>query len=254
MGVDSGLPDFRGNKGFWNAYPPYKTLGLEFVEMANPAHFQHEPELGWGFYGHRRNLYQATEPHVGFSKLLRFGDSLPHKYFSFTSNVDGHFQRAGFDPKRVIECHGSINHMQCVQDCKTKVWDAGSSTIAIDKDTMRADLEKLPRCPDCGNIARPNILMFGDWGWNSERCRQQESSYDKWLRKLVDPEVKLVILEFGAGKAVPTVRIQSEQISAAFPGSTLIRVNPREAEIPGKGISIESGALDAIEQILPESV
>ncbi|MCK5220819.1 MAG: NAD-dependent protein deacetylase, partial [Candidatus Aminicenantes bacterium] len=26
MGVDSGLPDFRGNEGFWNAYPPYKKL------------------------------------------------------------------------------------------------------------------------------------------------------------------------------------------------------------------------------------
>src|SRR5262245_7510055 len=24
MGVDSGLPDFRGNEGFWNAYPPFR--------------------------------------------------------------------------------------------------------------------------------------------------------------------------------------------------------------------------------------
>ena len=23
MGVDSGLPDFRGPQGFWRAYPPY---------------------------------------------------------------------------------------------------------------------------------------------------------------------------------------------------------------------------------------
>lgn len=34
-GVDSGLPDFRGNEGFWNAYPPYRKLGRSFIEMAN---------------------------------------------------------------------------------------------------------------------------------------------------------------------------------------------------------------------------
>ncbi len=36
MGVDSGLPDFRGDRGFWNAYPMYERLGLSFVDAANP--------------------------------------------------------------------------------------------------------------------------------------------------------------------------------------------------------------------------
>jgi NAD-dependent SIR2 family protein deacetylase len=36
IGVDSGLPDFRGNEGFWRAYPPIAKLGESFVEMANP--------------------------------------------------------------------------------------------------------------------------------------------------------------------------------------------------------------------------
>jgi len=30
MGVDSGLPDFRGNAGLWTAYPPIKKLGYDF--------------------------------------------------------------------------------------------------------------------------------------------------------------------------------------------------------------------------------
>ena len=37
MGVDSGLPDFRGERGFWNAYPMNERLGLTFVEAENPA-------------------------------------------------------------------------------------------------------------------------------------------------------------------------------------------------------------------------
>src|SRR5262249_60236034 len=51
MGVDSGLPDFRGAHGFWRAYPPYQKLGLNFVELANPCWFRDDPELAWGFYG-----------------------------------------------------------------------------------------------------------------------------------------------------------------------------------------------------------
>src|SRR3982751_1480380 len=53
MGVDSGLPDFRGGQGFWKAYPPYAELGLDFVLLANPRLFSTDPKLAWGFYGHR---------------------------------------------------------------------------------------------------------------------------------------------------------------------------------------------------------
>ena len=51
MGVDSGLPDFRGNDGFWEAYPPLKKIGLEFYDIANPKLFEINPELAWGFMG-----------------------------------------------------------------------------------------------------------------------------------------------------------------------------------------------------------
>ena len=36
MGVDSGLPDFRGDQGFWKAYPPLKDKDLGFTDIANP--------------------------------------------------------------------------------------------------------------------------------------------------------------------------------------------------------------------------
>ena len=57
MGVDSGLPDFRGNDGFWRAYPPIKKLGLSFSQMADPLWFKKDPHLAWAFYGHRLNLW-----------------------------------------------------------------------------------------------------------------------------------------------------------------------------------------------------
>src|SRR5690554_5324373 len=60
MGVDSGLPDFRGNEGLWRAYPALRQSRLEFTRIASPAAFRREPELAWGFYGHRLELYRKT--------------------------------------------------------------------------------------------------------------------------------------------------------------------------------------------------
>ena len=95
MGVDSGLPDFRGAEGFWNAYPVYRKLGLNFEDLANPHWFESDPCLAWGFYGHRLALYRRTGPHAGFEILRRWADAKPQGAFVFTSNVDGQFQRCG---------------------------------------------------------------------------------------------------------------------------------------------------------------
>src|SRR4051812_10785365 len=96
MGVDSGLPDFRGDQGFWRAYPPYQRLGLNFVSLANPRWFADDPALAWGFYGHRMELYRSTAPHKGFSLLRGWASRMRQGGFVFTSNVDGHFERTGF--------------------------------------------------------------------------------------------------------------------------------------------------------------
>src|SRR5437867_3702542 len=95
MGVDSGLPDFRGDEGFWKAYPPFR--GRSFASVSNPRWFRDDPAQAWGFFGHRLNLYRDTAPHAGFQILRRWAESRPAGYFVFTSNVDGHFTRAGFD-------------------------------------------------------------------------------------------------------------------------------------------------------------
>ncbi len=76
MGVDSGLPDFRGPEGFWNAYPMYRHLGIDFVGAANPAHFERDPAFGWGFYGHRTNLYRQTRPPRRLPAAARLGRAL----------------------------------------------------------------------------------------------------------------------------------------------------------------------------------
>ena len=241
MGVDSGLPDFRGPEGFWRAYPPYRKLGMHFQQLANPGTFASDPHLAWGFYGHRLSLYRSTRPHRGFDVLLRWGRSKPLGFFVFTSNVDGHFHAAGFPDDRVVECHGSIHHLQCTQPCSDETWPASGMKVSINAD-MRA-IDPLPRCPRCGALARPNILLFGDSAWISDRTDQQETRYRDWLFE--QSARRIAVIECGAGKAIPTVRHESESVAAG----TLVRVNLREADGPRGVISLPLGAMDAIGRI-----
>src|SRR3990172_9844929 len=66
MGVDSGLPDFRGTQGFWRAYPALGRARVAFESIASPAAFEADSRLAWGFYGHRLALYPRPQPHQGF--------------------------------------------------------------------------------------------------------------------------------------------------------------------------------------------
>jgi NAD-dependent SIR2 family protein deacetylase len=245
MGVDSGLPEFRGNEGFWRAYPPYAALGLDFMSLASPGWFHRDPRLAWGFYGHRLALYRKTVPHAGFALLRTWAADKPLGGWVFTSNVDGQFQRAGFDRACVAECHGAIDFMQCAANCGAGIFSADPYTVAIDEITFRAQGD-LPKCPRCGEIARPNILMFGDPWWDEARSDAQAASMRAWLETVRGR--RIVVVECGAGTAVPTVRVMSEQVTRALCG-TLVRINVREPSGPGGTLSIAVGALEGLRAI-----
>ena len=245
MGVDSGLPDFRGDQGFWKAYPAYSRLGLTFVDCANPRHFADDPSLGWGFYGHRTNLYRETIPHEGFHIIRKWIERNSAGYFVVTSNVDGQFQKAGYAEDRILEVHGSIHRLQCQTPCSSNIW-SNDEVIRIDESTMRAR-QPLPRCLDCREVSRPNILMFGDWSWLPDRTRIQEHAFDRFLT--INAGRRIAVIEMGAGSAIPTIRATSERIGWSNENATVIRINPREPEIKTPHISMPYGALEGLQKI-----
>ena len=241
MGIDSGLPDFRGPGGFWGVYPALGRAGIRFEAIANPDAFRRDPRLAWGFYGHRLALYRATRPHAGFAMLREIGETMRAGSFAFTSNVDGHFTAAGFAAERICEIHGSIHHLQCTAGCGERIWSAADFHPVIDAENCRL-LNEPPHCPACGALARPNILMFGDWGWVERRSALQEQRLTQWLATVRD----LVIVEIGAGTAIPSVRHFSENC-----GGKLIRINPNEPEVPPRQstISLPLAGLAGITQL-----
>ena len=207
--------------------------------MANPAWFNKNPQRAWGFYGHRLNLYRETKPHEGFDILLKWSQN--RRYFIYTANVDGAFQKAGFSSDRIVECHGSIHHVQYVNTQRSdEIWSADDIEVNIDHKTVMA-AEPLPRRN--GHLLRPNILMFGDWDWLSDRSDRQMERMNDWVMEGHDFS-KSVVIEMGAGKVIPTTRYKSEAFQKA--GASLIRINPRDFDGPRGTISIAKGAKEGL--------
>lgn len=179
-------------------------------------------------------------PHDGFRLLLAMARNKKYGYFVFTSNVDGQFQKAGFRDDRIVECHGSIHYLQCSEPCKKTIWNASEFHPEIDEEHCRLT-NTLPICPSCGSVARPNILMFDDWGFLHDRTEAQHLKLDEWLYR----SRNIVTIEIGAGNDIATVRDFNER-----QGLPIIRINPREPEVHHEmDVGIKLNALAGLREI-----
>ncbi len=244
IGVDSGLPDFRSKEGFWNCYPPYKKLNLNFHDLANPSIFHTDPSLAWGFYGHRINMYKNTEPHKGFSILKKWASRINDNVFIYTTNVDQQFQKAGFSSDKIVEVHGDINTLQCTSECGYGRFNK-ELNLDTDLESMRI-VGDLPSCPNCGRMIRPNVLMFNDWSFNDGTPKQQFNRFQSWTNTL--PNQKLAILEIGVGTKIPVVRIQCELL-ASFMRVPNIRINLNECNTNDDNICLQMRSVDALTKL-----
>jgi len=247
MSVDSGIPAFRLN-------PEGSTSGpAQNRGPANPRLYQVDPEEAWGLAGYRVALFRETAPHRGYSILASWVEKVGENAFVLTSNVDGAFQKAGFPEDRILEGHGSMHHLQCVTPCCERIWSAEGVRVEVDETTLRAR-PPLPSCPHCGGLARPNVFMFGDLRFNKARSEAQLAEYKGWLETIAGQ--RLVVVECGAGTAVPTIRLKCQDVARDH-GGVLVRINLMEPEGPDGTISVPMGAREALEKIesrLPRSI
>ncbi|MBC8138974.1 MAG: NAD-dependent deacetylase, partial [Fibrella sp.] len=138
---------------------------------------------------------------------------------------------------------------QCLYGCSWDIWDANGEDVTVNPVTLRA-YGNLPRCPNCSQLARPNVLLFNDWRWQHTRSEAQERRLEGWLGDVLEKGGKIAVIEIGAGRAIPTVRLLSERVADAA-AATLVRINPRDCVAPMRGVcaSIPLGSLDALTRI-----
>jgi len=129
-------------------------------------------------------------------------------------------------------------------ECGRAIWSADSVELEVDEATLKA-VAPLPLCPECGFVARPNVLMFSDMHWLENRAQAQDERMVTWLEQVLGADGRLVVIECGAGKAIPTVRIFSERIAAAA-DVNVVRINPREWDGSVRTVGLPFGALDGL--------
>ena len=139
VSTESGIPDYRSAGGIWAQYDPYEVASIDA--------FHRDPGRVWEFYAHRLVVLENAHPnaaHVALAELERRGlvEAI------VTQNVDGLHHEAGSCD--VIEVHGSIARARCLA-CGT----------AVARDQV-SRLLPLPRCPECGAVLKPDVVMFGE--------------------------------------------------------------------------------------------
>jgi NAD-dependent deacetylase len=142
ISTESGIPDFRSPSGIWARYDP--------MEYATISAFRRDPVKVWEFYARRLGVLAQAEPNVGHRALARL-EQRGLVQAVVTQNIDGLHQRAG--SQDVIEVHGSIRTASCLA-CRTQV-PLGDVVAAL-------ETAPAPPCPRCGEIVKPDVVMFGE--------------------------------------------------------------------------------------------
>lgn len=146
ISTESGIPDYRGPQGVWTRNPAAE-------KMATLQHYVADPEvrkLAW-----RRRLEGkawAAEPNGGHRALVEL-ERQNKLYLLITQNVDGLHQRAGSAPERIVEIHGTIHDVVCLQ-CDERA----PMQRALDR--VRAG-EADPPCRSCGGVLKSATISFG---------------------------------------------------------------------------------------------
>lgn len=294
MGADAGLSTFA-------SMVPLVLEGGEsvsYTELCQPKWLKQDPEVFYGFFGSNFNLYRGTPLHEGYEIVRRWSSELfpdpgtrtkggtggeaetPPKCFVVTSNVDGHYRRAGFS--HVRELHGSYDKWQCSTPCKQATWKVPLDFVfEVDKECVRARdragmgrklftkyikreyqkhngfVSNHPRCPHCGAPSRPSILMFGDGQFVIRR--EEDARWQAWRNAMLEDlkqhqDKRLVVLEIGAGVRITRVRNLGEMLVQTLgPGQCdLVRINldgPAQGAICSPTVALKDSGLHALQCI-----
>jgi len=246
MGIDSGLPDYRGPNGLWNTWHPAAKLNMTYEDLSTHEQFVKDPALAWGFQTYLTQLYHDLDPHSGYYQLRDLvEDEKQGRYFVVTSNVDSQFIKAGFNQDKLYEVHGTKRLWQCMdKTCNKRCapWPMDMTQLpTVDPKTLYA-VKPFPQCSHCGQMARPNVSFFGDDVFSETVTKRQGQRFKQWLDTVVGTQ--MVVLELGCGLSRHSIRFRSKddryvmcskeyKLPKSFragENTHLIRINPGEQQ------------------------
>ncbi len=146
ISTESGIRDFRGPNGIWTKDPAAERA-------SNIRHYLGDPEVRKAAWRHRVEHWgEQREPNAGHRALVDLERS-GKLVALLTQNVDGLHHAAGSDPALVVEVHGTVREVACL-DCGER------APIERALDRVRAG-EEDPPCRSCGGILKTATVSFG---------------------------------------------------------------------------------------------
>ena len=142
ISVPSGIPDFRSRGGLWDKFNP--------EEYATSMAWKADPEKVWKLFRAVGEMLLQSRPnpaHTALGELERLGvvEAV------ITQNIDGLHQAGG--SKNVIEFHGNGRIIYCTR-CGRQ--------FSGDEEMAALKSPRMPRCPACGGLVRPDVVLFGE--------------------------------------------------------------------------------------------
>jgi NAD-dependent SIR2 family protein deacetylase len=170
------------------------------------------------------NYVNKAIPHQGHRMLLEIAEGLKQDAYSvFTTNYDEHLLREGFPRDKVFEGHGNINKVQWYN------WDTVTKLpyfydFTLDHDNCHC--LDYPRCPECDEEMRPNILLLKDINFVPHDFNDQKAKFDKFLLDMYGRS--MTVLEIGSGVMASTGREIGESLllNSKENRVSYIRINP----------------------------
>ena len=223
ISTDSGIPDFRGPKGLWTKNPSAEKMATLDAYVSDPD--VRKRSWKWRLET-QQNKREPNDGHRALVDLERAG----HLDTLVTQNVDGLHQSAGSDPARVVEIHGTIQEVQCL-DCEERapMERALARVIAGEED---------PSCRSCGGMLKSATISFGQGLISRDLARAQEAA-----------EGCDLILAIGTTLAVYPIAAMVPIAKEA--GARVVILNGEPTEMDGVADTVLHGS---ISEILPQLV
>lgn len=257
IGAGAGLSASAGidysEESFKKHFPELvSSYGMRDMYTSSFYEFDTEEER-WSYWAKHINYsFISPPPLEAYKNLFKLVKN--KNYFVITTNVDGQFEKSGFDHTRVFEVQGSYGKMQCSVGCHNKLYDNTKlvSDMLKGKDNLKVDSKLVPKCPVCGKKMEINIrkdsFFVEDDNWHI-----LNNAYEKFINDNQDK--KLLLIELGVGFNTPSIiRFPFESMALKFKDTTLLRVNNKYIDlalkIQDKAILIKEDCDKFIEKIL----
>ena len=161
ISTDSGIPDFRGPQGVWTKNPTAeKAATLQNYLSSTGVRQQRWQQL-------KHSPYLEREPNVGHHALVHL-QTLGKLDTLITQNVDGLHHKAGTDPAKIVEIHGNVREVNCL-DCGERA--------PMERAIARVDAGDLdPACRSCGGILKSATISFGQSLVESDLVRSDQAA------------------------------------------------------------------------------